>query len=133
MKKIRNRIIVIAIIAVAAFNVYVNNSMQEGKFSELSLANIKALSQIEGGESSGEGGEGGFRIGDVPWYDFIDNYWGETTRIEVDTKNCRGGSLSYKGATLSIGSCTQYTAVLYTPCFDGRDANQCTSDKKTYI
>ncbi|MDR0602682.1 MAG: hypothetical protein LBG80_00080 [Bacteroidales bacterium] len=67
-------------------------------------------------------------VGNVPWYDFFNNYKGQPQFIPVNTTTCTGGTVTYQGVTLSISSCTQYTTVIYTPCFDGGDKDECTDD-----
>jgi hypothetical protein len=49
MNKIFGGIVVLAIAAVAAFNVNMNT--QKGELSDLSLANVEALAQGEGGST----------------------------------------------------------------------------------
>jgi hypothetical protein len=75
----------------------------------------------------------GLEVGNVPWYDFINNYLGTPQQIAVTTSNCYAGSLNYEGVSVSVGNCTHYSYVIYTPCYDGGNKNECISDKITYI
>ncbi|MDR0559579.1 MAG: hypothetical protein LBG92_05375 [Prevotellaceae bacterium] len=94
------------------------NSQPEKNQSSVKLKNIEALT---------------LEVGDVPWYDFINNYWGESQKIAVKTEERISGFLIHKGTTISISRSVTYTYVVYTPCYDGKDKNECTSDKKTYL
>ena len=101
-------VFVVAIAVVSGINVL--NACKSAGLSDVAMANVEALA--EGEEPS--------------WWDFFNNYIVEE-RIPVNTTTCMGGKISYKGITLSIGSCTQYTYVIYHHCYDGGSADQCTS------
>ncbi len=67
------------------------------------------------------------------WWDYFNNYEVEE-RIPISTVNCTGGVVTYKGIVFSVNSCTQYTYAVYHHCYDGGDADMCTSSHvHTYI
>lgn len=87
--------------------------------SDLVLANIEALAEHEVGSQ-------------VEWWDFFNNHviadW-----MPISSTNCTNGQLSYKGVTVAVSSCTQYTKVLIHYCYDGGSRDECTSTKvQTY-
>lgn len=87
--------------------------------SNLLIADVEALSQNEDSEPG--------------WWDFFNNYYVEE-RIPINTTTCHNGSVSYKGITFSVGSCTQYTYAVYWHCYDGGHKDLCTSSGvHTYI
>lgn len=107
----------LAIVCVA--NVF-NTKEIKAKLSDVVLENIDALA-IKGQEMEPE------------WWDYFNNYEVEE-RIPISTVNCTGSVFTYKGATFSINSCTQYTYAVYHNCYDGGDADMCTSSHvHTYI
>ncbi|GHT23614.1 hypothetical protein FACS189430_07150 [Bacteroidia bacterium] len=104
------------IVAIAGINVSLNTGHKS--VSAVKLANIQAIA---------------LEVGNVPWYDYINNYLGTPQQIPVSTVNCMTGTYTYQGQTVSVGLCIGYTWVIYTPCFDGGSKNECTSDKITYL
>ena len=86
------------------------------------------LAQLENLAALGEGGIGetGEKGDPVEWWDFFNNYEVEVI-IPVNTENCYGGTISYKGLTITIGDCYRYTAVIYHYCYDGGERDECTS------
>lgn len=87
--------------------------------NSLLLENVEALSQNDDSEPA--------------WWDFFNNYYVEE-RIPINTTTCHNGSVSYKGISFSVGSCTQYTYAVYWHCYDGGNKDLCTSSGvHTYI
>lgn len=117
MKKIIFGLFIVVLALVTAFNVNLNFS-RENDLSMLSMANIEALA---------------FEQGNVEWWDYFNNHNGPAEKIPVTTTNCVNGRLTYKGITVSVSSCTNYSFVIYTPCFDGGNRDECTSDNIRYI
>lgn len=86
-------------------------SIQEVNLSPLQEANIEALATNERPPE---------------WWDFFNNYEVEE-RIPVSTSNCVGGSITFKGVTINVGNCYNYTYVIYHHCYDGGNRSECTS------
>ena len=108
----------IAAVAIATFVGAKSYKTSAYESNELLLANVEALSQTET---------------EPEWWDFFNNYYVEE-RIPINTTTCRNGSVSYKGITFSVGSCTKYTYAVYWHCYDGGKKDLCTSSGvHTYI
>lgn len=107
-KKILGATFVVAMMAVAWYNVYLSQTKYE--MSELALANVEALAQGE----------------PVEWWDFFNNYE-EVERIPINSSTCTSGSISYRGIQLSVESCSKYTYAIYHHCYDGGKREECTS------
>lgn len=86
------------------------------RLNDVALANVEALAQ------SGDA---------VLWWDFFNNYEIEE-RIPVNTTTCSNGVISYRGVTVSISSCSQYTYVVMHHCYDGGKREECTSTHVAY-
>lgn len=113
MKKLFSIMAVAATLFVgySAYNTHCNNES-----SDISLMNVEALAQS----------------GDVvEWWDFFNNYEIEE-RIPINTTTCSNGEFSYKGITVSIGSCSKYTYAVIHNCYDGGKRDECTSSHVAY-
>ena len=104
-------------VAAALFVGYSTYSGQNSnELSDVALANVEALAQS----------------GDVvEWWDFFNNYEIEE-RIPINTTTCSNGEISYKGITVSIGSCSKYTYAVIHNCYDGGKRDECTSSHVAY-
>jgi hypothetical protein len=74
MKKVILSICVVAIIAIAAVNVNLSLQKDNGSFSDLTLKNIQALGQYEGGPSGGGSngcGTQAWNIGGQYWFECV--------------------------------------------------------------
>jgi hypothetical protein len=92
-KKIIGGLLVLAIAAVAAFNMNLNLA-QESNMSPLALANVEALAQNE--NSGGNGSHWNcttYTSDSYTEYFYCDGKY--TKRVTVDTRNCNSGMLSW--------------------------------------
>ena len=113
MKKIFSTMAVAAALF-AGYSAYSGQNSNE--LSDVALANVEALAQS----------------GDVvEWWDFFNNYEIEE-RIPINTTTCSNGEISYKGVTVSIGSCSKYTYAVIHNCYDGGTRDECTSSHVAY-
>ncbi len=110
-------------VAVSAFSFY-KAKLNQSKLSPLQVANIEALAGIEDltdGERPPE------------WWDFFNNYEVEEW-IPVNSSNCKNGSITIKGVTITVSDCDNYSYVVYHHCYDGYERDECTSSHAhTYI
>jgi hypothetical protein len=108
--------IFIAVIATVVVSVSGWNFTQNAQKIDTSVITMKNMEALT------------LEVGDVAWYDFFNNYKGSPQIIPVNTTTCTNGSITYDGVTFSVSSCTQYSSVIYTPCYDGKDKDECTDD-----
>lgn len=109
----------IAAVAIAAYVGKKTFNQKAYETNNLLTENVEALSQNEGFEPE--------------WWDYFNNYYVEE-RIPINTTTCHNGSVSHKGVTFSVSSCTKYTYAVYWHCYDGGHKDLCTSSGvHTYI
>lgn len=101
---------------VGVFSTLYANNIKNGNISEDVMANVEALTNDEK---------------EPEWWDFFNNYIVQE-RIPINTSTCRGGILTYKGISISIGSCTNYSYAVIGHCYDGGNRDECTSSKVLY-
>ena len=102
--------VLLAVTAFSAYHTY-DAYVEKEMENDLLLENAEALAQDEGPRPPGI-------------LDFINNYE-VAEKIPVTTSECNKGTIHYKGVTIEISNCKNYSYVIYHWCYDGGDRNEC--------